>query len=100
VITVDLHEFDAWEVSLRVNCPNIEEVIMEKNKEPWHELIFVCPYCRKEFRPETVGLHVRLCPDCEVKKEEHASVMKQVAKNARSSRASTSGLLEGIVGNR
>jgi hypothetical protein len=73
---------------------------MENEKEPWHELIFVCPYCRKEFKPEAVGLHVRLCPTCEVKKTEHASLMKEAPKYARSSRASTGGLLEGIVGNR
>jgi hypothetical protein len=73
---------------------------MKKNKEPWHELLYICPHCRKEFKPEVLGLHVRLCLDCEVKKKEHASVMKEVAKYARSSRASTSGLLEGIVGNR
>jgi hypothetical protein len=73
---------------------------MEKNKEPWHELVYVCPHCRQEFRPEAVGLHVRLCPDCEEKKKEHDTFMKEIVKGAISSRTRTSGLLGGIVGNR
>lgn len=73
---------------------------MRKNREPWHELIFVCPSCREEFKPESAGLHVRLCPDCEEKKAQHASLMEEAAKYATSTRASTSGLLEAIVGRR
>jgi DNA-directed RNA polymerase subunit RPC12/RpoP len=73
---------------------------MKKDTEPWHELLYVCPQCRKEFRPQSVSLHVRLCPDCEKKKKERASVMREAAKYATTSRASTGGLLEGIVWNR
>lgn len=41
---------------------------MEKEKKPWHDLIMVCPTCGASFCPEVLGLHVRLCPQCEEKK--------------------------------
>jgi hypothetical protein len=97
---MDIHERGVYELDLRIRCPKIEELTMRKNQEPWHELIFVCPNCRKEFKPEAVGLHVRLCPDCEGKKAEHALLMEKAAEYATSTRANTSGLLETIVGNR
>jgi hypothetical protein len=41
---------------------------MENKKKPWHQLIMVCPTCGASFCPEVLGLHVRLCPQCEEKK--------------------------------
>jgi hypothetical protein len=41
---------------------------MREQERPWHQLVMVCPACGTSFRPEVVGLHVRLCPQCEKKK--------------------------------
>jgi len=90
---------NVFERNLRRYYSNSKEVTMKKDTEPWHELIYVCPHCRKEFKPEAVGLHVRLCPDCEKKKECHDSLVKDAASYVRSSRATRIDLLEGVVGN-
>lgn len=37
---------------------------MEVKKEAWQQIVFVCPECGKEFEPESLGFHVRLCPQC------------------------------------
>jgi ribosomal protein L37AE/L43A len=88
------------ELNVMAGHPHTEEMTMKRDTEPWHELVYVCPHCRKEFIPEAIGLHVRLCPECQERKAEHASLMKKAAKYATSTRATTSGLLETIVGNR
>ena len=72
---------------------------MKKDTEPWHEVIYVCPQCRKLFKPDTVGLHVRFCPDCEKKVECHDSLMKDAASQVIGGRAMRTGLLDGLVGN-
>ena len=100
IVSVDIYECGVDERNLKICCPKIEELTMTNRKAPWHELIFVCPNCRKEFKPEAVGLHIRLCPDCEEKKAEHATLMKGAAKYATGTHATTNGLLEAIVGNR
>ena len=41
---------------------------MQKDEKSWHQLVMVCPACGTSFRPEVVGLHVRLCPQCEKEK--------------------------------
>ena len=43
---------------------------MEKKVEPWHELVFICPGCGKEFQQRPVLFHVRLCPECKEKNSE------------------------------
>jgi hypothetical protein len=50
---------------------------MTLNEEPWHEIVFVCPECRREFKPQIMTLSVRLCPKCS---GENAS--RQVIKSA------------------
>jgi hypothetical protein len=72
---------------------------MNKDTEPWHEPIYICPHCRREFKPEAVGVHVRLCHDCDKKKKCHDSLIKDAANYVRSGRRTGIGLLEGVVGN-
>jgi hypothetical protein len=45
-----------------------KEVCMQKEEKPRHQLVMVCPACGTSFQPEVVGLHVRLCPQCEKEK--------------------------------
>jgi hypothetical protein len=56
---------------------------MEKEEKPWHQLVMVCPTCGASFCPEVLGLHVRLCPQCEEKKaayeEKFATSLKHKA---------------------
>lgn len=37
---------------------------MKVSEQAWHEIVFVCPECGKEFKPESIRLDVRLCPNC------------------------------------
>ena len=41
---------------------------MREEEKPWHRLVMICPACGVSFQPEVLGLHVRLCPECEKKK--------------------------------
>jgi hypothetical protein len=37
---------------------------MKEKVAPWHELVFICPDCGKEFQPKSMSLCVRLCAQC------------------------------------
>ena len=39
-----------------------------QEEKPWHRLVMICPACGASFQPEVLGVHVRLCPECERKK--------------------------------
>jgi hypothetical protein len=49
---------------------------MERKVEPWHELVFICPGCCKEFQHKSKGLDVRHCPECEEKKSKKMIALK------------------------
>jgi hypothetical protein len=55
----------------------MKEVVMKEKVEPWHELVFICPGCGREFQYKSNGLHVRFCPECE-KKSDEMSPMKRL----------------------
>jgi len=40
---------------------------MKEKVAPWHELVFICPDCGKEFQPKSMSLCVRLCAQCIMK---------------------------------
>lgn len=70
---------------------------MKKDPEPWHELIYVCPKCLRQFKPVELSLHVRLCPDCEKEYRRHDDVIQDMAMDIGKGRARRTGLSGGIV---
>lgn len=44
---------------------------MSENEMASHRFTMICPECDEAFRLQDVGLHVRLCPECETKKSKY-----------------------------
>jgi len=58
---------------------------MKEKVAPWHELVFICTECGKEFQPTLISLSARLCPQCIIKKGmEEVMYCKAVKKAAGS----------------
>jgi hypothetical protein len=59
---------------------------MKEEKKPWHQLVMVCPKCGDFFCPAILGIHVRLCPQCEAtEKRLHKEVFSKNLEKSRES---------------
>ena len=47
---------------------------MKEKVEPWHELVFICLECGREFQTKAMSLSATLCPQCVIKKRIEAVV--------------------------